>query len=127
MADEDNRNQIDRNLVPIHERGGRPDVDNRPMMDFTSARTYAHRSCIAPPPIAARDYEIKTSVMQMIQNTVQFRGTPMEDPHEHLSKFLSVCDTFRQNGVSQDAVRLKLFIFSLKDKAWAWFNSLPPK
>ncbi|KAI4325794.1 hypothetical protein MLD38_031161 [Melastoma candidum] len=65
----------------------------------------------------ARDYEIKTSVTQMIQNSIQFRGTPMEDPHEHLSKFLSVYNTVRQNGVPQDAVRLKLFAFSLKDKA----------
>ena len=32
---------------------------------------------------------------------------------------------FRVNGVIDDAIRLRLFSFSLKDKAKAWLNSLP--
>ena len=31
---------------------------------------------------------------------------------------------FRANGASSDAIRLRLFSFSLRDKAKAWLNSL---
>jgi len=50
----------------------------------------------------------------------------MEDPTLHLLIILEVCDTSKLNGVSTDAIRLRLFPFSLKDKAQAWLHSLPP-
>ena len=50
----------------------------------------------------------------------------MEDPNLHLSVFLEVCDTLKINGASTDAIRLRLFPFSLRDKARAWLHSLPP-
>jgi len=50
----------------------------------------------------------------------------MEDPNLHFSIFLEVCDTLKLNGVSSDVIRLRLFPFSLKDKAQAWLHSLPP-
>ena len=50
----------------------------------------------------------------------------MEDPNLHLSVFLEVCDTLKINGASIDAIRLRLFPFSLRDKARAWLHSLPP-
>ena len=34
---------------------------------------------------------------------------------------------FRVNGVRDDAIRLRLFSFSLKDKAREWFNCLPAR
>ncbi|WRX28177.1 Retrotransposon gag domain - like 10 [Theobroma cacao] len=39
--------------------------------------------------------------------------------------FLKICDTFKYNGVTDDAIRLRLFPFSLRDKAKSWLNSLP--
>jgi len=36
-----------------------------------------------------------------------------------------VCDTLNLNGVSSDAIRLRLFPFSLRDKVKAWLHSLP--
>ena len=50
----------------------------------------------------------------------------MEDPSFHLSVFLEVCDTLKINGASTDAIRLRLFPFSLRDKARAWLHSLLP-
>ena len=50
----------------------------------------------------------------------------MEDPNLHLSVFFEVCDILKINGASTDAIRLGLFLFSLRDKARAWLHSLPP-
>ena len=43
-----------------------------------------------------------------------------------LQIFLEICDTLKYNGVSNDALRLRLFPFTLKDKVRAWLKSQPP-
>ena len=48
----------------------------------------------------------------------------MENPNNHITSFLEKCDTIKMNGVSNDAIRLRPFPFSLKDNAKSWlFNS----
>ena len=64
-------------------------------------------------------------MIQMIQSTVQFSGYVHDDPNAHISNFLELYDTFKINGVSDDAIRLRLFSFSLRDKAKSWLHSLP--
>ena len=51
----------------------------------------------------------------------------MEDPNLHFSAFLDVSDTLKLNEVSTDTIRLRLFPFSLWDKAWVWLHPLPPR
>ncbi|KAJ0985421.1 hypothetical protein J5N97_003777 [Dioscorea zingiberensis] len=63
--------------------------------------------------------------MTMIQNTAQFDGRPDEDPHAHIAKFVQICNMFKINGVSDDAIRLRLFPFSLREVAYRWLTSLP--
>ena len=50
----------------------------------------------------------------------------MEVPNLQLSVFLEVCDTLRLNRVSTDANSLRLFPFSVSDKAQAWLHSFLP-
>ncbi|GKU89504.1 hypothetical protein SLEP1_g3633 [Rubroshorea leprosula] len=61
----------------------------------------------------------------MIQQNVQFSGLPNENPYSHIASFLEICDTFKANGVSNESVRLTLFLFSLRDKAKSWLQSFP--
>ncbi|KAI5343032.1 hypothetical protein L3X38_010908 [Prunus dulcis] len=82
-------------------------------------------SVIRRPTIAANNFEIKPAMITMLQNSSVFCGLPNEDPNIHLAIFLEICDTSKFNGVTDDAIRLRLFPFSLKDKAKLWLLSQP--
>ena len=42
-----------------------------------------------------------------------------------MSSFVDLCDMEKKKDVNNDVVKLKLFPFSLRDHAKAWFSSLP--
>jgi len=48
----------------------------------------------------------------------------MEDPLDHLDKFDMLCSLTKINGVSEDGFKLRLFPFSLGDKAHIWVKNL---
>ncbi|KAK9043215.1 hypothetical protein V6N11_071562 [Hibiscus sabdariffa] len=47
-----------------------------------------------------------------------------ENARQHLKSFLEICNSFKIHGVSNDVLKLKLFPYSLRDKAKAWLNNL---
>lgn len=71
-AREDN---VEDNLIPVQWNNDDLDIDNMPMAEFTSAKPHINISCFIMPIIQARDYDIKTFVMQTIQNSIMFRGS----------------------------------------------------
>ncbi|KAF7844338.1 uncharacterized protein G2W53_001243 [Senna tora] len=60
-----------------------------------------------------------------MENEDNLWGFAFKNLIAHILNFLDVCDTFKQNGVSQEAAKLRLFPFSLRDRAKWWLNSLP--
>src|SRR5262249_3638448 len=101
------------------------DQQQRTMMDYAKPSFDGTNSSITRPTVAANNFEIKPPIIQMIQNIVQFGELPTEDPNAHIASFLEICDTFKSNGVSDDAIWLRLFPFSLRDRAKGWLNTLP--
>ena len=73
--------------------------------------------------INANNFELKPSMISMVQQQ-QFVGHSLEDPNAHLSNFLELCETIKMNGVDHNVIKLKLFHYSLKDKARKWFQNL---
>jgi hypothetical protein len=57
-------------------------------------------------------FELKPAFINMVQES-PFCGKALEDANAHLQHFLEICNTFTICGVTQDAVRLCLFPFSL--------------
>ena len=97
----------------------------RPLREYANPLVDGVHQSINRPVIHAKNFELKPAIIQMVQNN-QFGGSPVEDPNLHIASFLEICATFKYNGVSDDAIRLRLFPFSLRDKAKLWLNSLPP-
>jgi len=50
----------------------------------------------------------------MIQTSVQFYGLSSDDPNAHITSFLEIYDTFKHNGVIDDAIPLGYFCFLFK-------------
>ncbi|RVW82200.1 Transposon Ty3-I Gag-Pol polyprotein [Vitis vinifera] len=78
-------------------------------------------SCILPP---LEQLVIRPHIVPFLPT---FHGMESENPYSHIKEFEEVCNTFREGGASIDLMRLKLFPFTLKDKAKIWLNSLRPR
>ncbi|XP_065861613.1 uncharacterized protein [Euphorbia lathyris] len=70
---------------------------------------------------------IKKGIIHLIQQAGLFGREVQESPNDHLDRFMICADTARTNGVPQDVVRLKLFLFSLTGQALEWLRSLEPR
>ena len=81
-------------------------------------------SSIAPPPFPANNFEIKPALTQLVR-AEQFSGLEEEDPNEHINNFLTICGTIKMNGVPDEAIRMRLFEFSLRNEAKLWLQSYP--
>nr|GEY93274.1 reverse transcriptase domain-containing protein [Tanacetum cinerariifolium] len=79
---------------------------------------------ISPIPIQATDFGLCHHMIQQVQNTCQFHGLPGDDANRHIDKFLEITQHMKQNEVSDDALRLSLFPYSLTHHAIAWYDRL---
>ncbi|KAG9439984.1 hypothetical protein H6P81_020149 [Aristolochia fimbriata] len=75
--------------------------------------------------LEAKNQEGELSELFLDEQIYQISGLANEDPNDHLERFLDLCATFKYNGVSDDAVRLRLFKFTLAGRAKTWMNTLP--
>jgi hypothetical protein len=66
-------------------------------------------------------FKIKVSTIRIVKHSP---FTAKEDPNLHLQAFVQLCQTFDEDGVTQDQVRARLFLFSLLGKALCWFHTL---
>lgn len=73
--------------------------------------------------ISINNFELKLTLISIVQQN-QFGRSPLEDSNVHLAMFLKICDTIKMNIVTKDIIRLRLFYFSLRDKARGGFQSL---
>jgi hypothetical protein len=88
-----------------------------------SNEDYIHAP-ITQPAVEAENYEIKPNYLSLVQQN-QFGGSTSEDAGLHLNTFSEICDIMRIKDVNPNVVRLRLFPFSLREKAKDWLLLLP--
>lgn len=80
-------------------------------------------SCIVLPADAGQ-FELKSSTTHMLP---VFRGVDAENPYNHVRDFEDICGTLHFNQMSEESLKLRLFPFSLKEKAKSWLHALQPQ
>ena len=101
----------------------RNDQEQRALRDYFRPDFNDNYSGIRHQPINANNLELKPAFINMVQQN-QYGRLPHEDPNINLLTFLEIADTVKMNGVIEDVIRMRLFPFSLKDKARNWLQSL---
>ena len=111
------------NGVANQEGAARVFKEQDTMEDLWNSFIHNKYSAIKPPTVNANDFELKPSLITMVQQN-QFTGYPTENPSEHLGRFLRIANSVILNGVKPEVIQLQLFPFSLRDMAITWLNSL---
>jgi hypothetical protein len=95
-------------------------AEEHTLKEYATRSTEEPHAIIVYPTVEGNNFEIKPALLNLVQQN-EFSGSPTEDPNLHISTFLRLSGTLKAN---QEAFRLHLFPFSLRDKASAWFHSL---
>jgi len=69
----------------------------------------------------ATQFDIRPATINMLP---KFHGFESEQPYIHLIKFLTICQTFKNQNLNEEGVKLRLFPLSLEDHAASWLYSL---
>ena len=119
-----------RKRVPImaeghkqHQGGG--NKEQRALRDYfrpVAANNYSGIRCQT---INANNFELKLALINMVQQN-QYGGLAHEDLNVHLATFLEIADIVKMNGITEDFIKMRLFPFSLKDRARGLLWSLQP-
>ncbi|KAJ9546801.1 hypothetical protein OSB04_019344 [Centaurea solstitialis] len=95
-------------------------ADDQPMWDKRSGVQFTPRSAIKK--TDGKMVEINKGLIKMI-NTISFDGEPSGNPYQHLEAFEDICDL---KNTKEDEVKLRVFPFTLTNKAKDWFKKLLP-
>ncbi|KAI3773693.1 hypothetical protein L1987_48223 [Smallanthus sonchifolius] len=79
------------------------DLEERNMTYYAKPSLGGYESSVAQPAIAANNFEIKSSIIHLVETSSQFNGRPDEDPNAHIARFLRICATFKIHNCSDDA------------------------
>nr|GEW60381.1 reverse transcriptase domain-containing protein [Tanacetum cinerariifolium] len=91
-------------------------ADNCTMEEMLQAPTKGYGDAIVLPNILAENFEIRTSLLSLIQAN-QFYGFESNIPHNHIRSFNRITSTLKFRDVPNDAIKLMLFLYSLKGAA----------
>nr|GEV20758.1 DNA-directed DNA polymerase [Tanacetum cinerariifolium] len=100
--------------------------DNRMMEEMLQASTEGYGDAIVVPDILTENFEIKTCLLSLIQAN-QFHGFECNNPHDHIRSFNRITLTLKFRDVSNDAIKLMLFPYSIDVAAKTWYAKEPPR
>ena len=98
--------------------------ENTKLCDFSNTNNNDFISTPIAPVTNAESCEINDALLNLVMKD-QFSGLPNEDAASHLNNFVDLCDMQKKTDVDNYIVKLKLFSFSLWDRAKTWFSLIP--
>nr|GEV73189.1 reverse transcriptase domain-containing protein [Tanacetum cinerariifolium] len=98
---------------------------DRTMEELLQALMEGYGEAIVISKILAENFEIKTNLLQLVQAN-KFHGFERDNPHTHISNFKRMTATLKYMDVSNDAIKLMLFPYSLEGDARIWYEKEPP-
>ena len=93
--------------------------------DFEDAQPVLAGAIVLPPLMGGAKFDVTSTMIQLLNSRGLFTGLPSEDPNQHIWNFTGICAAYQLPGVSQEAIRLRLFPFSLTGEALSWLVELP--
>jgi hypothetical protein len=66
-------------------------------------------------------YENKSKIIEMAAAN-PFEGMVTEKPYRHISHFMTLCNTVRQEGVPDEWFKWNLFTYSLAGETKMWYS-----
>ncbi|GJU76031.1 reverse transcriptase domain-containing protein [Tanacetum coccineum] len=100
-------------------------ADTRTMSELLQAPTEGYGDAIVLPPILAKKFELKVGLLQLVTSS-QFHGFERDDPHAHIRWVNKITSTLEYRNVSNEAIKLMLFPFSLNGVTRIWLEKEPP-
>nr|GEX08623.1 reverse transcriptase domain-containing protein [Tanacetum cinerariifolium] len=94
---------------------------DRTMEELLQAPTEGYGEAI----VISKIFEIKTNLLQLVQAN-KFHGFERDNPHTYISNFKRITATLKYMDVSNDAIKLMLFPYSLEGAAGIWYEKEPP-
>nr|GEY28289.1 reverse transcriptase domain-containing protein [Tanacetum cinerariifolium] len=101
-------------------------VDTHTMLELLQAPTEGYKDAIVHPPFLADNFELKVGLLQLVTSS-QFHGFERDDPYAHIRWFNKIASTLKYKNVSNDAIKLMLFPFSLEGAVRTWLEKEPPR
>ncbi|GKC00937.1 hypothetical protein Tco_0987073 [Tanacetum coccineum] len=96
-------------------------ADQRTMAELLRAPTEGYAKAIVVSPILTEHFELKHSLIN-IMTSDQFFGLEKDNPYDHICWFNKTTSIIKYKDVSNSAIKLMLFPFSLAGVARRWLS-----
>ena len=98
-------------------------AENQTLKELAAPDLNQQPLCITFPTLdATTTFELKSGLIHLLPT---FHGLAGKDPHKHLKELHVVCMSMKPTRVTEDQIKLRAFLFSLKDSAKDWLYYLP--
>src|SRR3954471_10539424 len=104
--------------------GENPPPPERLLGDYGAANTPGGRLTIVNQPVNAAKFQLHPSTINQLERK-PFTGKVNEDANKHLQRFLTMSTTLKIEGHTEEAKKLRMFLFTLAAEEEERFYSFP--
>lgn len=105
-----------------------PGINEEDMLfrDYLNRPVVENQGGIIYPSYGHPNFQLRPDVINLFSSNISFYGRLDENPYNHIARFMEMVSNFTYEGVNMEAIRMRLFVHTLKDKAREWLDALPP-